>query len=343
MAQDTFPRVIGTGLIALDMVVGERPDRIIGSWAGGTCGNVLAILAWLGWDAYPVARMNGDAASARVCGDLKHWGVHLDWASCDPTTATPMVVQKNVEESGGRRHRFFWSCHYCGRRLPRFKAITNAAVKIVEPGIDGTSVFFFDRPSRATLSLAAAAAARGAVVMFEPSGNCDGELMSEAISLAHIIKYAEGWPARAYRSYDDGATPLLEVNTLGERGLRYRHRLGRGVSRWIYRRAFSVSRLADACGSGDWCTAGLIARAAMEGHAGLVRAGPRGIARALTFGQALAAWNCGFEGARGGMYRVDRTAFDEQIDGLISERRLEPVCYGGSAGISAEMVVCPAC
>ena len=344
MAARSFPRVIGTGLIALDIVVGERSGRVVGAWAGGTCGNVLAILAWLGWEAYPVARMNGDAASERVCGDLAQWGVHLDWAKCLPAAHTPMVVQRNVEETGGRRnHRFVWSCHNCGSRLPRFKAITRDAVKVIEPEIGGTSVFFFDRPSRGTLTLAAAAAARGAVVMFEPSGNCNVELMTEAISVAHIVKYAEGWPARVYRRHEDGATPLLEIHTLGEGGLRYRHRFGRRVSRWVHRSAFSVSRLEDACGSGDWCTAGLIARVAVGGHAGLVRAGARGVGAALTYGQALAAWNCGFQGARGGMYLVDRVAFDEQIGVLMDTGRLEPVCVGRSSGAPSEMVACPAC
>ena len=73
------PKVFGTGLIALDLVIGPKPETPVRSWAGGTCGNVLSILAYLGWDAYPVARMNSDVASDRVRADMKRWGVHLDW------------------------------------------------------------------------------------------------------------------------------------------------------------------------------------------------------------------------------------------------------------------------
>ena len=43
-------------------------------------------------------------------------------------------------------------------------------------------------------------------------------------------------------------------------------RLGRGVSNWMHLKAVPAPRLADTCGSGDWCTAGLIAKAAVGGQ-----------------------------------------------------------------------------
>ena len=82
-------RIAGAGLLALDLVIGPDASRPIGCWAGGTCGNVLAILAFLGWDSYAIGRMNGDAAAQRVCADLARWGVHLDWVNCAPTAPTP--------------------------------------------------------------------------------------------------------------------------------------------------------------------------------------------------------------------------------------------------------------
>src|SRR5207253_1304143 len=37
----------------------------------------------------------------------------------------------------------------------------------------------------------------------------------------------------------------------------------------------------------------------------------------VRFGQALAAWNCRFEGARGGMYEVTKKDFDRDIAHLL--------------------------
>ena len=342
----TNPKIYGTGLIALDVVVSWQPGVPIRCWTGGTCGNVLCILSWLGWDAYPVARMNGDAASERIRTDMEHWGVHLDWTNCAPTTHTPMVVHEILLKGDSRpRHRFSWSCPQCGKRLPSFKPITVSSVEKVKPEVSDASVFFFDRPSRAILSLAAEASSRGAVVVFEPSGRADGRLVAEAISLAHVVKYAHGRSVDICRSIDSASAPLLEVHTLGERGLKYRHRLGRGnrVSKWMYQKPFRVPRLADACGSGDWCTAGLIAMTSVGGQKGVRRLGARGVRAALLYGQALAAWNCSFEGARGGMYAVDRTAFESQVNGLINNGCLDAIDCHRAASNSRQAVTCPAC
>ena len=339
----TQPMVFGTGLIALDVVIGPDPETPVRSWAGGTCGNVLSILAYLGWDAYPVARMNGDMASDRVCADMARWGVHLNWTTCAPTTHTPMIVQEIRRRRTGRSgHRFSWSCPNCGKWLPPFKAITVNAVESVKPALVDASVFFFDRLSHATLTLAAEASARGAVVVFEPSGKPTDKLTAEALTLAHVVKYADHRLAGIRGVMASGSTVLLEVQTLGDQGLRYRHRLLRGVSRWMNLKAIRAPRVVDTCGAGDWCTAGLIAKAAIAGQEGLHRAGALGVRAALRYGQALAAWNCGFEGARGGMYAVSRQAFKSQITDLLNGRfdGINEVPVGSEP---APVVTCPAC
>ena len=339
----TPPRIFGTGLIALDLVVGAAPETPVRCWTGGTCGNVLSILAWLGWDAYPIARMDGDAASERVRADMARWGVHFDWTTCAPTTPTPIIVQEIRRGRDGRpRHRFSWSCPRCGEWLPPFRAITVNAVERIKPALAGASVFFLDRLSRANLTLAAEASAHGAVVVFEPSGKATDKLMSEGLALAHVVKYADDRLAGVHGAMEDGSAALLEVRTLGERGLDYRHRLGRGVSDWMHLEAVSAPRLADACGSGDWCTAGFIAKAAVGGQKGLRRAGARGVRAALRYGQALAAWNCCFEGARGGMYAVARDAFETRIADL-QDGRLDAFDEKPDRDSSTQVVTCPAC
>ena len=343
MTTVTRPKVFGTGLIALDLVIGPDPETPVRSWAGGTCGNVLSILAYLGWDAYPIARMNDDMASGRVRTDMQRWGVRLDWANCSPTAHTPIIVQEIRRRRDGRSdHRFSWSCPNCGKWLPPFKPITVDAVETVKPALADASVFFLDRLSRGILALAAEASARGALVVFEPSGKSTDKLMAEAIALAHVVKYAGHRLAGIRGAMESGSAALLEVQTLGDQGLRYRHRLRRGASRWMHLKAIPAPRLADTCGAGDWCTAGLIAKAAIDGQEGLRRAGALGIRAALRYGQALAAWNCGFEGARGGMYAVSRRAFKSRITGLLSGRS-DGMNDAPLGRISTPVVACPAC
>lgn len=337
------PKAFGAGLISLDLVVSSDPSIPVRSWAGGTCGNVLSILSYLGWNAYPIARLNGDPASLRIRADMERWGVHLDYASCSPTTHTPIIIQEIRRGRDGRpKHRFSWSCPQCGRWLPSFKPVTVEAIERVAPALDGASVFFLDRLSRATLTLAAHAAKQGAVVVFEPSGGAADKLFSDAVRIAHIVKYADQRLAGIDGVMRDGTSTLVEVQTLGEKGLRYRHRFRRAVSNWLHLDSVTAPRLADTCGSGDWCTAGLIAKIAAGGQASLRRAGARSLRSALRFGQTLAAWNCGFEGARGGMYSVRYETFQRQINALLSGQLASFTQSSIKPGAEG-LVACPAC
>ena len=108
--------------------------------------------------------------------------------------------------------------------------------------------------------------------------------------------------------------PRLQVETLGEAGLRYRRFSSTGrAERWVEMEAFPVRSIRDTAGSGDWCTAGFIDRAGRGGVDGFSDMSDRELREALRFGQALSAWNCGYEGAAGGMYATKRLAFDEQV------------------------------
>ena len=343
MSSKTSGKIVGTGLLALDLVIGADPRKPIGCWAGGTCGNVLAILAYLGWDAYPVARIKGDVAAQRVCTDLSRWGVHLDWVDCSPTARTPIIVQEIRRRADGQvGHRFSWSCPGCGQWLPTFRPITAEAVGRVKGGLAGTDVFFIDRLSRGTLTLAKEAASLGAVVAFEPSGRSPHNLVEEALEIAHVVKYAEARGQHLPEVMTGGSAVLVEIQTMGGRGLRYRHRFGTEVSRWRQLAAVRAPRLADTCGAGDWCTAGLIAKAAVGGQEGLRRGGARQVRAALRYGQTLAAWNCGFEGARGGMYAVTRGTFELHTETLRNGRvqGLEKVLRSDR---TEAIAVCPAC
>jgi fructokinase len=302
----------------------------------------MSILAYLGWDAYPIARMNGDPASRRVRADMKRWGVRLDFASCTPSSDTPIIVQEiRRGRDGSPVHRFSWACPSCGQWLPSFKSVTTDAVETVAAKLPGASVFFMDRLSRAALSLAEQASEEGAVIVFEPSGKSDARLLAEALKLAHIVKYADQRLAAIDGVMARGSATLVEIQTMGSTGLRFRHRLSRRLSAWTHLPAIPAPTLADSCGSGDWCTAGLLARATEGGLNGLRRAGVAGIEEGLRFGQAMAAWNCGFEGARGGMYAVDQTVFSAQVNAILTGRP-QPISKPMTK-MQNSPVACPAC
>jgi fructokinase len=312
------PIVVGTGLVALDVVMNtdvHRPPRL---WAGGTCGNVLTILSYLGWHAYPVSRLNEDIPSKHLLHDLSKWGVHLKFAYSRQGGSTPVIVEHIRHDAAGKAlHTFSGSCPRCGALLPRYKAVLIADARDIAAQIEHPQVFFLDRVSPGALILARASATQGALVVFEPSSVGDPRLFREALALAHILKYSHERMGPLDAMVSTGG-PLLAVETLGEEGLRYRSKLPLYQSNdWEWLNAYAVDEVKDAAGAGDWCTAGIVHRLGQRGLQGLQRVTATQLLDALCFGQALAAWNCGFEGARGGMYSVTKKAFRCDIEQIM--------------------------
>ena len=323
----TTPSVFGTGLVALDVIISADPDRAPVFAAGGTCGNVMAGLSYLGWEAFPVARLNGDAASTIVRADLQRSGVALDFAMETPGTETPIVIQTiRRDRQGNPTHRYSLTCPGCGAWFPAFRAVTNeAALMVIDAvtearhgGFTPPRVFFFDRVSRGALTLAQAFADRGALVVFEPVGVGDPKLFIEAIGLAHVVKYshdrlpefaerADPWQRRK----DKRRGPFIEIETMAADGLRFR--TPRQRNKWRKLDAITASKLLDTAGAGDWCTVGFLEVLGKDGLAGAENARVTDFEEALRFGQSAAAIACGYEGARGVMMQLSRTAFTTAV------------------------------
>jgi len=343
LSKSDCPQVFGTGLIALDLVMSADSGAPVQAWAGGTCGNVLSILALLGWDVYPIARLNDEGASERIRADMKRWGVHLQFADCGPTTDAPIIIQHILRtKDGSPKHKFSWTCPHCGSWLPGFKPVTTKSVEHVVEHMSHAKAFFMDRLSRSALVLAQRASENGAVVVFEPSAKSDEKLLSEALKIAHIVKYSDDRFGAMPGAMDQDSATVLEIQTLGEAGLRYRHRRGRSPQ-WKHLKAVTAPLVVDTCGSGDWCTAGLISKIAANGQEGLRKCGVAELTEALQFGQRLSAWNVAFEGARGAMYAIGRGELRKHLNRLaLGPSELVPRISKNKTSTAA-IVSCPAC
>ena len=322
------PVAVGIGLVALDVVLTDDKDQQPRYFAGGTCGNVLTILTYLGWRSNPVARLSPGAAADCLLDDLKGLGVSTDFVTRQRDGSTPVIIHRIRRGNNGEPyHSFSWRCPSCGAHLPGYKAVLSSVAQHLSPKLGRARAFFFDRVSRAVLVLANEFRKHGAVIVFEPSSVGDPKLFREAWTAAHIVKYsherlrdiADVEFARGERHH-----VLLEVETLGRAGVRYQSRLPCAATRgWVSMEAFSPTGLKDTAGAGDWCTAGLIDNLARGGVLGFRNITGGELKEAVRFGQALAAWNCRFEGARGGMYEVTKRDFDRDIAQLLEGTTLE--------------------
>lgn len=341
------PLAIGTGLVALDVVITAGDPRPAQQWVGGTCGNVMLALRYLGWHSAPVARLSEGQASTRVLADLRAWGVSTEFVTVGDDGSTPVIVHRiGRTVTGEPYHTFSWRCPNCGTRLPGYKPVLASAAERLIDRLDTAQVFFFDRASRGALVLARAFAARGAAVLFEPSAVGNPVLFREAWQLAHIVKYSHERLHDLPADLEESTEARLQIETLGQEGLRYRSRLpGSRTRTWRRLDALAAESVKDSAGSGDWCTTGIIHRLLRCGRKGLMTATDSGLSDALRYGQALAAWNCGFQGARGGMYSVSKEMFEQHVERIIkgeSGRRTADGSAQSSVPYSIASL-CPSC
>lgn len=312
------PIVIGTGLVALDAVVSADESIPVRYWAGGTCGNVLIALKYLGWTAQPVARLGTGKAADILVADIRRWGVSERFIRIEADGNTPVIEERIRKDANGQpKHSFSWRCMGCGSAFPGYKPELASVAEEIAGKAKNAAVFFFDRVSAGAIVLARAASRAGALVVFEPCGIGNPLLFRQAWEIAHVVKYSHERLSE-FSEMEVESNPRLVIETLGDAGLRYRRRkTGNRPGRWIELRALPVNELKDTAGSGDWCTAGLLSKIACQGFAGFSAASDREVSDAIRYGQALAAWNCRFEGARGGMYVVSKGQFQKEVSEIL--------------------------
>lgn len=339
------PRLISSGFIALDIVIGIEDPLTPRFYGGGTTGNVTAALSYLGWQATPISRLSSDEAGHFVKTDLERWGVDTNHLAEGSPCPTPIVVEKIfLGKDGAPKHRFLWTCPDCGAYFPSYRPVLAEAVEHLKPEITHASAFFTDRVSRSTLALAEHCKSKGAVVIFEPSGIQDPAHFIEMLRLCDILKYSDQ-RAKGFSDLLSNHEALLEIQTLGPEGLRFLLRGSKRTVSWVSLASYDV-KIKDTAGAGDWTTVGLIHRLFSDGRRSLRNLTKTKVTEALAYGQALAALNCQFEGARGAMYQLPKKKFVERATELQSRstaRKSRSEIEKASPDRVVPLVVCPSC
>ncbi|KAA9041005.1 hypothetical protein FW778_02910 [Ginsengibacter hankyongi] len=313
---------LGTGLVALDVILNGSPTTLPKLSAGGSCGNVLSILSYLGWNSYPVARLSNNQAGAELLHDLERWNIHIDHISVNKEGSTPIVIHRILKDKTGKPvHRFEFRDPETKSWLPQLKPITKTiAVEVSQRSIK-PQVFYFDRMNPGTLELARNLKSKGAVIYFEPSSYRDIKQFEKFLAIADIVKFShERIPD--YKERYNLIRCFLEIETFGDQGLAYRTKKSSEPNHWKSIKGFSLNNIQDAAGAGDWCTSGIISYLCSAGQTGLLNAEIDLIERALEFGQALGALNCLYDGARGLMYYYEYKSLVSTINSFTSARSI---------------------
>jgi len=291
------PICVGTGLVALDVIYAhEKKPQFL---AGGSCGNVLTILSYLGWNSYPVSRLGQDPEGNRIIEDMKKWGVKTKFIEQESGTNSPRIIER-IFTGKNPRHRFYLKCDH-GKWLPQRKSFLLKSFEHIQNKIPKSNVFYFDRASPSAYEIAIHLKKQGTIIVFEPPKFLqDDKVFLKCLKISNIVKHCYN---QANDTEQSEINIPLEIQTKGEEGLQYKAKFLRHKT-WKKLSAIPTNNLIDAAGSGDWLTAGLIHT--LRNHKSLEHVTEEKLEHALNFGQTLASLNCNFVGARGMMYDLTK-------------------------------------
>lgn len=302
------PTITGAGMIVLDAII-NNGSKIPIYRTGGTCGNVLASLSFLGWKSTSISRTGMDTAGKILIKDLVENGVNVSHITRERNLSTPRIIENLKSNGRFTKHSFPLCCPTCHTFLPRFRSPRLDAIKDILVAEEIPDVYFFDRVTPATLKLARAYRDMGTLIFFEPSNLKYNAKLEEAIRLSHIMKFSDH--EKNTNVHDIEEIPIMEkiesyipnliIRTLGEKGLFFSFK---GNKKWQFQKSFKLNALYDNCGAGDWCTVGFLfhlQELARKNNISLLDVlGKRKLVKtALIFAQKLAALSCGYIGARG--------------------------------------------
>ena len=302
---------------------------------GGSTGNVLSILAFLGWESLPLVNLGRDHVGATIHREFTRLGANMRHVRLNRGLTSPMLYQFAGDPCETPRYSF--ACPVCGQTRRFHEDLVDSGGDAFVRCAAQSNVFFFDRITAGTVRMAQAARAGGAFVFFEPSSiSSNRALFDAALSSAHVVKYSVD---RIREPFDHHlSSGFVEIQTLGGRGLRFRkHSL---APDWVHLPALRTGSIADTSGAGDWCTAGFLhALFARREATELGDLDYNDIYRSLRLGQSIAALSVGHVGARGMMRAWQPSDALERaeriLDGLNApvwtgparaDRRLESVC-----------------
>lgn len=286
---------IGAGLVSLDILM-RGYEETVSYKVGGTCGNVMMILAYLGWESYPVARLNGSDQSKMMLDDMHSHGVHTDFVSRLDDGVTPIIIQHNIiDKDGNPTHKFTFQGNRGSLHLDYKPVMKKTAMAVLEKLQFEPSLFFFDRVSAATLAMSSYFKNKNTLVFFEPSAKASKSDFDKAIASSDIIKFADQRLSDV--SFTDAYQDKLFIQTLGSKGLKF-NLFGKG---WISLPPVLNNSIVDTSGAGDWTTATLLNEMANEGIATLKELNVDTLKRLLIKAQENGSKSCSYEGARGMM------------------------------------------
>ena len=315
--------VIGSGIYMLDsIVVRDYPEwpllcpfteRTVIEEVGGTCGNVMCILSWLGWKAMPEVSLDDSPVGLKIASDLARYGCDLRHVTNTPGGGATVLRCTHKRDAEGNHTIAFRATGPGGSRFPRrhFLRSRDEAPAFLDKLEEVPGVYFFDNPAAGHRLIARTLRERGTLVYFEPS-EIESKADLEAVAASDIVKFSGTHVTDL--TFTDRFPDKLFIRTLGEDGLQFRLHGGP----WIHVDPVPVPDVVDWEGAGDWTSAAVLTQLAAA-DVPFEKLTDLTVHECLTAAQTIASQSVCFLSSKGLIHDADKTPSGDAF-GLLSAK-----------------------
>lgn len=245
---------LGAGTFPLDNLQEKngKDVKTIYQHVGGTCGNVMSILAWMGWHTLPAARLDDSEAGLLIKADLESYGCDTRLVSNTPDGGTTILDIIHKTGRDGKPKTAYMAHSPRGGRFVNHRFWTQKQAQALFDSLEEMpDVFFFDRCAPGNILLAQLFHERGVLVYYEPNEPVDRNFL-RAVTASDIVKFSN--EKHPDVSFTEGFTDKLFIQTMNEKGLRFKLR----AEDWITIPPEYNPHSVDGEGAGDWTTSAFI-------------------------------------------------------------------------------------
>ena len=258
------PIIIGSGQYNYDIIkVREYPDgfttgkrnpyteTILTEEVGGTYGNVMCMLAHLGWDARPQVKLIDSEEGHKLADSLKDFGCDSRYISYSANGGFSGLMCTHRKNRYTGEHelglRGFGPNGSRFRKITELRAIDEVPV-FLETIDEIPNVYFFDHNEGLRL-MAKEFRALETLIYYEAENNKDWNKFVKSIEVTDIVKFSDENVPDV--SFSNDYSDKLFIQTQGSKGMRFRLNGGE----WIHIEPISVEHVIDWKGCGDTVSA----------------------------------------------------------------------------------------
>ena len=286
---------LGAGTFPLDNLQEKKGKdvNIIYQHVGGTAGNVMTILAWMGWHTLPAARLDDSEVGFQLKADMEAYGCDTRLVSNTPDGGTTILDIIHKTGRDGKPKTAYMAHSPRGGRFVNHRFWTlKQAQKLFDSLEEMPDVFFFDRCAPGNILLAQLFHERGVLVYYEPNEPVDSNFL-RAVAASDIVKFSN--EKHPDISFTEGFTDKLFIQTMNEKGLRFKLR----AEGWITISPEHNPHVVDGEGAGDWTTSAFINEMGHHHMLTFDRIHPPNVNHCLEEAQRVASKSVSYIGAKG--------------------------------------------